>query len=394
MKKLLLVVVLLLSLIAIAGCTTEDEKDAFIFELINLQGDLLLSETIPFDSNATTDLIELIDEVIELDYTVFEFGTFINGIGGNYPTEYGITYNYYYSLYVNGVSSMVGLDQIHVVNGTKISFIEVTVLDETDLLVDELIMKFIEEYADTYLTSTLMDHHVAAAIAQLHSKGYDVPALSNWVPDPSTLFSVSTISNAMKTAILETVYSRTISTTKTALEAFVPQNHYEAISVLTGLSLVQTETTRIQSLIQQITATNPTYMDSDYVGMALMALSPYHDLAAVISAKTSYLSYIVNNITETGVSAWGNPNASSTASVILGLVAHGINPRHETYQKNDVDLIEALLLYADEGAFKWTLDSETLDLQFSTPQAFAALVAYKIYRDVYGNPPFNLFDLA
>jgi hypothetical protein len=394
MKKILLVVVLLLGFITIAGCTTDDEKDAFIVEVVNLDGDIIISQSITFDSESTIDLIELIDEAVGLDYTEFSFGTFINGIGGNYPTEYGVTYNYYFSLFVDGVSSDVGLDQVVVTDGTKISFIEVTLLDETDLEVDRLIELFIDTYVDDYLSNTMAEHHVAAAIHQLHVKGYDVPALSNWISNPASLLARDTISNAMKTTIYETIFSLDQAATKTALQGFTPSNHYESVALLTAYSLIEDSDIIINQLISQVISTFPTYMDSDFAGMAMLSIAPYHAVLQVDAAKDSYIDYIQDNLTATGVTAWGNSNSSSTAAVILGLVAFGINPRGEDFQTDGVDLIEALLLYSDEGAFKWTIDSETPDLMFSTPQVFAALVAYKLYRDVYENPAFILFDIA
>ncbi len=394
MKKILLVVVLLLVFITIAGCTKDDEKDTFTVEVVNLEGDIIISQRITFDPESTLDLVELIDEAIGLDYTVFSLGTFINGVGGNYPTEYGVTYNYYYSLFVDGVSSTVGLDQVTVTDGTKISFVEVTLLDETDLEVDRLIQLFIDTYLDTYLSNTMTDHHVAAAIHQLYTKGYDVPALSAWISTPASLLSRDSIANAMKTTIYETIFSLNQDETILALDGFTPANHYESIALLTAYSLIENRDATINQLISQIISTFPTYMDSDFAGMAMLAISPYHDVLQVDAAKDSYIDFIQENLTATGVSAWGSSNASSTAAVILGLVSFGINPRGVDFETEGVDLIEALLLYSEEGAFKWTLDSESADLMFSTPQVFAALVAYKLYRDVYGNPAFNLFQLT
>jgi hypothetical protein len=394
MRKIWLVVVLLFGFITLAGCTSGDDTDAFILEVISIDGDVLILESIPFEPGSDLDIIQLIDLAVGLDYTVFSFGTFINGIGENYPTEYGVTYHYYFSLFVNGVSSNVGLDQVALADGMKISFIEVTLLDETDLQVDRLIQTFIDTYADTYVSASNMEYHVAAALHQLHQKGYDVPALSTWVSDPTNLFIRDTIQNAMKTAIYESIFQRDSVLTKTALESFSPTNHYEAISVLTGLSITNGNHTQIQSLLSQISGSSPTYMDSDYAGMALLALALYREQSSLELAIEGYLDFIGSNLTTTGISAWGSPNSSSTAAVVLGLVAHGIHPRSEAYQTSGVDLIEALLLYSHDGAFKWTIDAETADLQFSTPQVFAALVAYKLYRDVYGNPPFALFNFA
>jgi len=125
--------------------------------------------------------------------------------------------------------------------------------------------------------------------------------------------------------------------------------------------------------------------------MILLALAPYIDNQLTTQTIADMTVYIQTVLTETGVESWGNANSSSTAAVILGLVAQGINPRGEAYQTNDIDLIEALLAYEIDGAYKWLLADEQADMAFSTPQVFSALVAYKIYRDIYGNPAFNLF---
>jgi hypothetical protein len=113
----------------------------------------------------------------------------------------------------------------------------------------------------------------------------------------------------------------------------------------------------------------------------------------VIDIVDTYIAYLNENQTPEGIESWGSSNAASTAMVILGLVAQGIHPRSEGFTVEDVDLIEALINYYTEDGFNWLMNSEEVDLMFSTPQAFAALVAYKIYRDVWGNPPVYLYDI-
>src|SRR5690606_38091787 len=124
------------------------------------------------------------------------------------------------------------------------------------------------------------------------------------------------------------------------------------------------------------------------------ALAPYTTIEGVDTQVEAMTSYIKENLTEDGVSSWGSANSASTASVIFGLIAHAIDPRSEEYQTVGVDLIEALLTYELNGAFKWTLDQEEADMMFSTPQVFAALVAYKVYRDVYLKPAFYFYYLG
>jgi hypothetical protein len=59
-----------------------------------------------------------------------------------------------------------------------------------------------------------------------------------------------------------------------------------------------------------------------------------------------------------------------------------------------VGLVEALMLYADGYNFKWQLASIEADLAFSTPQAFSALVAYKLSRVTWGFGSTNIFDFS
>jgi hypothetical protein len=51
------------------------------------------------------------------------------------------------------------------------------------------------------------------------------------------------------------------------------------------------------------------------------------------------------------------------------------------------------MAYELNGGFKWMITDENPDLMFSTPQAFSALVAYKLSRDIWGFPATHLFDL-
>ena len=140
------------------------------------------------------------------------------------------------------------------------------------------------------------------------------------------------------------------------------------------------------------TLMDETFVDPDFVGLALLALDKYSELESFDTYLDSALTYIKSSMTSTGITSWGSANASSTAAIILGLVAQGINPQDEDYQVDGLGLVDMLMLYETNGVFKWTLDSTEVDLMFSTPQAFAALVAYKLARDVYGFNATNIYS--
>jgi hypothetical protein len=127
--------------------------------------------------------------------------------------------------------------------------------------------------------------------------------------------------------------------------------------------------------------------------MSYSALYGYETLEGFDTYLSDAYTYLSDALSEDGIISWGNANAASTATIILGLVAQGIDPEDEAYQTNGVGLIEALMAYEADGSFKWKLTDENPDLMFSTPQAFSALVAYKLSRDIWGFPATHLFDL-
>ena len=63
---------------------------------------------------------------------------------------------------------------------------------------------------------------------------------------------------------------------------------------------------------------------------------------------------MISNLSPEGVISWGNANSATTATVIIGLISELGKTHGMIYiQVEDVDLIEALLTYEHEGAFKW-----------------------------------------
>ena len=134
-------------------------------------------------------------------------------------------------------------------------------------------------------------------------------------------------------------------------------------------------------------------MDADYAAMALTAVSSVRESENGTQIINAMVTYIKDSMSKDGVVSWGNANASSTAAVILGLLAIGEDPRSEAYTVDGVDLMEALMLYQGDAGFKYLQADTNDDLAFSTPQAFAALVAYKIVRDqlAYSTHQLNLW---
>ena len=382
MKKLGLLVLFFLSIVLLAGCQeAEPTADTFLVEVRDFSGTVLLSQEVEYPENTELGLVELIDEVIDLDYELSQWGAFIKGVGGHYPKEYGLTYNYYWGLYVNDEMSLTGLDQITYEEDMVISLREQTMLSTLDLEIDAWIEHFIHTHTNDYINETVMSQYVLAALKQLDAYGYDTPDLSS-LTYPT--FNGTDVSSVFKNALVMKSTNQTITETMlTDFLALTPANPYEAVTYLNAFDLLFQTTAhdKRNAVIAQLKLEQPTFMDADYAAMAIQAVSSVKDSEDGLLVINAMTTYINDYLSKDGVVSWGNANASSTAAVILGLLSIGIDPRSEAYTVEGVDLIESLMQYQGQSGFKYLLADTNDDLAFSTPQAFAALVAYKIVRD-------------
>jgi hypothetical protein len=369
------------------------EVHAFYVSLTDLDGVKLVNETIEFDPDLETPMIDLFDGIIDLDYTVFDFGIMVNGVDGHYPKEYGASYNYYYQIIVDGEPLMTGLDQVVYADDMTIEFVETSTLSELDQMVDDFIYDFIENHMDGYLVDQTPEYYVLSAAYQMYQKGYITTDITeSYVYDPveitETYLSELTVGQILKLALFMKVEGWDLTPVKDHLLTLDVTNPYEITSYLQALMIVgeQNETLALELLEND-------FLDPDFVGMSYSALYGYETLEGFDTYLSDAYTYLSDALSEDGIISWGNANAASTATIILGLVAQGIDPEDEAYQTNGVGLIEALMAYEADGSFKWKLTDENPDLMFSTPQAFSALVAYKLSRDIWGFPATHLFDL-
>ncbi len=398
MKKVWFTVLFFLSLILFAGCQTEDvvptepEGDFSVtVEVLSLEGEKLFDQVIRFFSDTEQNFVEILDDAIDLDYTNSQYGAFITGVAGIYPPENGVTWNYWFSILIDGELSWTGLDTVEVEDGKTITFQISTMLDETDLWVDQVIYSFLETRLASYINQDQMHFTVVLALNKLKSAGYDVPSVSSLAGTSPTLLRDS-ISNAYKTAVFEVALGLNTDATLSYLETASASNHYEAISQLSALTLLNSTHAKVDQLIAMLISSTPEYMDADYAGMVIAALSHYSEVDGVQAWINTMILEIEEVLTFEGITSWGSANAASTAQAILGLVSLGLTPREVTQTGLEVefDLIAALQIYETLSGFKYTSSDSNLDLAFSTPQGFAALVVYKIYRDTWGNPKVDL----
>ncbi|MFA6889573.1 MAG: hypothetical protein WCQ80_00955 [Bacilli bacterium] len=248
--------------------------------------------------------------------------------------------------------------------------------------VNHQIDAFIETYLVTYVNDDKQDFYVTRAIAKLAEYGYDID-LADYVTedtikttyDAMEYESIATIFQAL---MIGQLYDYQPSTALLALDGFSSFETWNHVIGYLSLKMTNKNITLQQSTRQQMLVRSENdYRDADFAGLALMAT------ADETIDRTLFLGLISDAVDEDGIkSGWGGANSCSTSMAILGYLAIRENPRTVL----TVDLISALLEFFEEGAARYELGEE-VDLLFSTPQAFSALVAYKIYaeKSIYVN---------
>lgn len=263
-------------------------------------------------------------------------------------------------------------------------------LDETDQKVDVSIDQFLEGYVSTFVTSDFVNDSVLASIYHLDPK--DKMEIINDNLSLEMTFERDTTYSLMNALVYESILDKDMTQSKNVLSTKTTENPYEATSLLHASYMATSTTEKISTYKNIILNTDLTYMDADFAGMAMLALAPYKDETDVKAYIDELKILIISYLSKEGVISWGNANSATTATVIIGLIAIGENPRDESYTIEDIDLIEALMTYESEGGFKWMHADEDLDLMFSTPQAFTALALYQMYRKE--QKPIYLYDFS
>ncbi len=253
--------------------------------------------------------------------------------------------------------------------------------------VDEAIADFLEIYAEDYVNEETLDYYVISAISALEESGYDVK-LTDFISkdDVKTYYEneeYDSISKIFKALLNLKAFNVDNSNVVSELNKVTEVDIYSYSYGLIALKNANINNQLREDILSKINVIREEdYRDADYAGVSLMALGN-DDIT-----KEPFYTLINDSLTKDGINAWGSPSSSSTANVILGLLSQGIDPRNEEYTTEGTNLIQALLKYEENGAFKNNIDQE-IDLMFATPQGFAALVAFKMYYN--NNKPFNLF---
>lgn len=383
MKKLGFVVLFFLSALLLAGC--QGTKEYVTVEVKNIIGEVIYNKRFEYPENTDKTLIEIIDEAVDLDYTMSQYGAFIKGVAGLYPMETGVSYNYWFSIHVNDEEIMTGLDQVEYQENIVISFRESSMLSPMDALVDYVIYQFMDKRVEEYVNANKVDQYVLEALIKLSEHNYmtvDFQALNYPTLTPTTL------GNMLRMGLMNK--GKGIDNTQLMADvvAYDIKNVYEAISYLNLLDILgiaHDHQKRLDALNYLFT-TIPQFMDADYAGMALSALKSHYSDQVAQSFKDDMINYLKTHHVEAGISAYDSVNAASTAMAIIGLVSVGLNPTTEAFTIGSHNLVSALLAFRMGNGFKYTAADQGEDANFATPQSIYALVVYKIYRDLTTSP--------
>ena len=133
----------------------------------------------------------------------------------------------------------------------------------------------------------------------------------------------------------------------------------------------------------------------DTTANAIAGLSFYKEKAEVSAAIEKAVNYLSAQQTASGTfsDGYSGANANSTAMVIIGLAAAGVDLINDTrFIKNDNNIIDGLLsfLVADGGGFGHT-DNASISA-YSTEQAFRALIAFM--QTMETGKAFNVYDFS
>jgi len=250
--------------------------------------------------------------------------------------------------------------------------------------INDVIASFIENYADDYVNEEKMDYYVVSALAALEEVTLDDYVSNADVNAYLDNLEYNSINDAFIAAVISNAFNIPLNQKVIDFLTEVDEvSPYEYVYGLIALKIAGVNLELKEELLSNINIIREEdYRDPDYAAIGLLATSN-EDID-----HAPLFNLIDPNLSKDGIISWGEANSATTANVIIGLIAMGYNPAGDSYITEDVNLLEALLTYEEEGGFVLH-HGDDLDLQFSTPQAFAALVTYKVFVET--GEAFNLF---
>ena len=376
---------------------TEPEKKgiSFTINVYDIDGEELGSKVIEKDADFDGSSKGAFLQVLKDNFTVVSYnsdwGTSLVSINGSVVDPY-----YYLSILENNEYSMVGVDDLVIDDGDVFDFKVVTwqTYDETDLLVDQVVYSFFKSgNINTLFPEAGFSYPLLAALNKFAKSGSYDEAIVNLDLDNRAAYeelykadfsTEATVSPLLKAALAKEAFgfnNDTIATGLNGLDSGALNSLYYAPYYLMACSLNGTDPSNdvlgyYENLLDYETP-------CDSVLLALQAYALYQDEFENYETKVAtVLEKQKSAISEKGFNdEWGGINCASAAQLVLTLLSLELNPR----DYEGFDIVKALLAFEKDGNFVYQEGAEEADLMFSTPQALAALLAYKLSRDTFSS---------
>jgi len=404
MKKLFSMVVMFLFVFTLSACN-EEADDPIItnpnddssldetpadednqLEVTIRIGEETMTHSLPEDYEGT--LFDLVNTEYDLTYSESEYGVFIIALEALNPKN-----GAYISISENGEMAMSGVDQLIVDDGDVFAF-EIVWYDTLLQEIDEMITLFLDNHVDQYINDDYIDVNVLSALYLLglsdeYTSELDVSSMEMF--DGSTL---DTTAGYFKAVMILDMLSHDVDSLIVDYASNASIGPFGETAY--GMMIFQKNDELYPELItvfeQDLVSNTPYSLGLDAGGISLVALasSDFENKQSLIDEYVAWIEEIqldtggvkTRDMTWADTTYPGTENASSLAQVIIGLLANGIDPSGESFSVGEANLMSRLLDFkTDTGAFDYLLGDEIdVDLMFSTPQAFLALVMYQEYR--------------
>lgn len=351
----------------ISGLETAVNEDKVVFTVDT--GEETLARTAPYQESSEMNAFELLDLVYDVDYTESDDGIFLEDVESLDALE-----GSFIGISKNGEMIDTGLAEASFEGGDHFHF-ERSWWDEDLEALNQAVELFVENQAESYIEDG--DYHVALG---LHHLGYDSMLESMDVPE---LASDPSDGELIQHILVSEVLDEDASQDRADLadQASTDYPYSAALSYLalaTGDEVDDAFETDFKAMLDGLDIDSSDRPDDDSLSMVLAALGAMDD-SDYDPLEDDIVTHLEDNLyAESNDENDPGVNAAGLAASATALLAVGEDPTMDAFVHDDSDLVQNLLAYQNpEGAFRYKLDDEDAETEFSTPQAFFALAAYQ-----------------
>lgn len=360
-----------------------------------------------YDGFISVKIIDLTNEVIKDDEILYRFNEqlwdvllrnyevivddneedhLIKSIGASF-----IDHNYQLKYYLNGIQlNNLLISNYQYGDSLTIRNENISRFEQIDLQVDQAIYKFIRHHLYYYFTKTpALDPFVVRSVKALEQAGYNINLKEvaskiryeeHYQRKIYDTKSNTYVNNLLKDIMIMSAFELDLTSQINNLNIIINNlTTLQKVNALLSFGTINTPMEEVNSLLDVVNRFEPNDNDVDNVSLALKALANYPHYSNYLQNVNRFSNYLAQRITSEGI-GFNGANCLSTSNAIIALTSNNINPRGNIFKSGGNDLVEALLKYEVDGAFSWTYDSG-IDLSFSTPQGWAALVSYKLFHE-------------